>query len=1036
MVHAKLGDYRESGKVGWYGHMNATEPCWFAYSVKVPQPQRQYVVEVDYPDDALRTFAIVLREAVTGSYPTAGGVDSGGEFSLSHKMQTHSLLYWAQSTDLRVVLINATDGMRAAAAKIRVYEVQGELPPLDVPLKGGRNFGNWFEEGTSFLGLYGGPDFSQAGMKDYLFTVDRWAHAVSYIGGDTLWPTFAVYQFGMYPSHYNVLFTGPHTTDVARVILLNCEKYGLGMVGEFHPEARELMWAIPEGQQNDNLLISREGQFGRRPGEGGTQPCFNPLHPRNQEWYLGMVGEFADRYQDSPAFRGVCLRLMTWVNPSLNNLHSLNWGYEDFTIALFEKETGIKIPVDRKDPQRFALRYSWLMANAREKWISWRCDKITNLYERLVKRVRAARPDLMVYTGVIAINPDAESATLISREAGIDTERLRHIDGLQLINGGNYGRRPDSRPVETRDSLLASVLTPVRTIQEQSAWLISGTYLEATEAVLPPVQLGFPATTKVTWMAAVVNPAGRHCLERWAIALAESDACYLSDGGNTYTLGQPLQREFMREYRRLPAVPFKARLEARDPVAVWETPHAGEFYFYAVNRDRYPVRLELALNGAAEVQRLTSTQATKLQNGRLVLELQPYELAGFKAPAGATIVSVQETCPPEQVEKVRTQVVELEQMAQEARQGALQDLLTPGQAAQLAKVALEARTELERGHLWRARIWIEHEMAGIYTRCNRWPALVRDNGTPEVPPGAVMAADLRQRMQNADAAKLAASETVVPDWQGLQLLVTEQKSIEISFDVPVSGRYALTVGHASGGQFGPIAVTANGQAMGVMGAPHVRAANEVTRLPALFALKTQGKMVIRFARQSGAAMAFSHMVLTPVSDDILSLRWTVAGPFAAASEQPDKALAEVFAPEKEKDLDKPLRDAAGRTLKWQRLEGFVDRIDVSGGKTPRAGNVSYALTYIYSPTDRQVRLTYGMDYWIKMWLNNQLIRDFQPHGGGAAVKGQFEYDVDLKAGWNEFLVKVASGHAGHAFWMGISNPGDLRFSATAPTAGP
>ena len=156
VVHSPMGDYRESGRIGWYGHMNAVQPCWFAYSVKIPHPQRQYVVEVDYPDDALRTFCIVLREAVAGTYPTAGGVDSRGEFSLSYKMQTHSLLHWAQSTDLRVMMITATDGMRAAAARIRVYEVEGELAPLDVPSKGGRSFGNWFEEGSSFLGFWAG----------------------------------------------------------------------------------------------------------------------------------------------------------------------------------------------------------------------------------------------------------------------------------------------------------------------------------------------------------------------------------------------------------------------------------------------------------------------------------------------------------------------------------------------------------------------------------------------------------------------------------------------------------------------------------------------------------------------------------------------------------------------------------------------------------------------------------------------------------------------------------------------------------------
>ena len=115
VIHQTFGDYRESGDVGFRSHMNATDPSWFAYTVKLPQAGRPYLVEVDYPDDALRTFLIVIRERLSRSYPTAGGVDSGGEFSLSHKMQTQSLIHWARTRQLRVILLQPTEHLRAAA---------------------------------------------------------------------------------------------------------------------------------------------------------------------------------------------------------------------------------------------------------------------------------------------------------------------------------------------------------------------------------------------------------------------------------------------------------------------------------------------------------------------------------------------------------------------------------------------------------------------------------------------------------------------------------------------------------------------------------------------------------------------------------------------------------------------------------------------------------------------------------------------------------------------------------------------------------
>ena len=71
-------------------------------------------------------------------------------------------------------------------------------------------------------------------------------------------------------------------------------------------------------------------------------------------------------------------------------------------------------------------------------------------------------------------------------------------------------------------------------------------------------------------------------LERYATALALSDVPFFSDGGNAYTLGQPILREFMNEFRRLPADRFASRSDAQDPVAVRELKRKDDFLFYAI----------------------------------------------------------------------------------------------------------------------------------------------------------------------------------------------------------------------------------------------------------------------------------------------------------------------------------------------------------------------------------------------------------------------------------------------------------------------
>lgn len=259
LVRKSFGSYRESGPVSWLTHMNSREPSFFAYKFTVPEPQKLYLAEIDYPDDAFRTYAIAVRDSVPADYPIAGGVDTGHEYPLTNGMLTHSLLFRPNSTDLRLLVANARDGGRAAAAKIRIYRVEGDaLPPLLPTPDEGRGFANWYEEGSNFAGMYGAD--RRKGLPEYLKAADRWAQTMAFIGADTLWPTLAVYQFGLYPSAYNCRFTSPASSDLAEVILLNAEKYGLHAIFDFHPEARELVRA-----DEANRLRNKNGRLNRYP---------------------------------------------------------------------------------------------------------------------------------------------------------------------------------------------------------------------------------------------------------------------------------------------------------------------------------------------------------------------------------------------------------------------------------------------------------------------------------------------------------------------------------------------------------------------------------------------------------------------------------------------------------------------------------------------------------------------------------------------------------------------------------------------------
>jgi hypothetical protein len=743
VVNASFGAYRESGETGLTRYQRAPqvarkvlpEPSWFAYKLEGLAAQQRYRIEVDYPDDALRTFAIAMREAKPLQYPVAIGVDTGGEYSLSSSTQTQSMVVWPRSgVPPRLTFVTAHDGQRAACTRVRVY--RAEAPePVAADASGTRQFMLWYEEGANYASLFG-PD--EDGLRGQQVAAERWAEAVTAIGGSTLMPTVSVYSTVLYPSRYNVAFSQPNL-DLLRRLLLVAEKYHLKVVPELHPRADELAFGHGiDAAAPANLAVSRDGKTNFVSSDGKTRtfpPHYNALAPENQDWYVAMVGELADRYKDYPALEGISLRDMAWANPALNNLVDLDWGYDDATVTRFKKETGSAVSLGRADdPQRFATRHAWLTGPGRQAWIDWRCRNIADLIRRIRDRIRLARPDLKLYLNVFGeqgvytgsfSGEDSPSLVARLRESGIDPALLNAIDGVVLLNASySYGRREaDDALRGLRDMLLdPATLNALRKPGDGGRFLSSSQYLEATEVVVPPEQLGFAPDTKKTWMSAVTNPAGRHALERYAVELAATDAITLGDGGNGYVFGPPVVREFMAYFRRLPARRFEDHPDAVDPVAVRSLSDSGGYYFYAVNRERYPVSVVMTLSKPGAIVRLADDQQVASDGRHLHLDLRPYELLAFKAGPSLRIESVQTMSPIDERARVAGQITAVERLADLSP---LQTLLRRGPSERehrlLRDAAREARQALDRGWLWRARTVLEHSaLLAIYKRtgCN------------------------------------------------------------------------------------------------------------------------------------------------------------------------------------------------------------------------------------------------------------------------------------------------------------------------------
>jgi len=652
IVSQKAGSYRTSDKYGFtpyarssadaQKHMSA--PSWFAYKLSLPSPDRPYLLEVDYPDDAPRLFAVAIRErgASLFTYPPSIGAETGTNWPISNRFATMEQIFWPRTTDPRAVIMNVQDGASAAVSKLRVYEIN-DYDSYAEPNGGDRQFMIWNEEGENFSGLVGLEPRSHKVHK----VVDRWLRSIRSAGANMVSPTAAIYDFAIYPSNYNLVFSDPDR-DLLRAILLGAERYGLAVVPQLHPRGDELVWnALGAGKKETRLLLSKEGKPHFLTADRRNRiypPHYNPIDPTVQEWYIGMIGELAERYKAFPAFKGVDLRLSSWQNPSFNNFVSLNWGYDRNTAELFYKDSGLPFPTELlglEDEERFAKAMeAVVLSRHRDLWIDWRCHKIYELYIRIRDRVRAARPDLIVYTSLFAwgdtiTTPDVS----LLREAGVDPSLLGRIDGVKVINAlYQYGQKEPSETWKRRNHDYIMEQSNFRPFQHGSSGpsiVMPMQYHEATGSVTPSPSLGLPTPLREPITSAATNPPGRLYLERFATVLGLTNAALLGDGGNGYVLGLPYLKEFLSRYLRLSRSDYQRVEEMPDVLAAWQSNDT----VYVVNMMPYQLTASLRTKPEARLTPLDDKPDMDKSADKHSFLLAPFELKVFRTDVSKPVMN-------------------------------------------------------------------------------------------------------------------------------------------------------------------------------------------------------------------------------------------------------------------------------------------------------------------------------------------------------------------------------------------------------------
>ena len=643
VVHGGAGLYRETSDRGTQQYNRrggkGEEPGWFAYRLSGLTRGKPYLLEVEYPDDAVRAFVVALRDAEEPSYPTSIGAETGAIWPVSNTMAHMEAVFWPASSDARVLVLNSHDGMKAAISRIRIFALDvADRSPSEQ--RAGRDVVAWYEEGDDFRSLVG----LARDRESVHAAVDRYLRLARSMGATRVSPSVIVYASELYPSKFNLTFNDQRS-DQAAAFFLGAEPYGMTVAPEMHPRADKLLWPARDRAALDRrLLLSAEGGSNLLASDGSTRrpPYYNALDPDVRRWYLGMISEFAERYRDYPSFAGIQLRLSNWQNPALNNLVSLDWGYDAATVRRFFDETGTLRPaaLDLESDAAAAAhrRAAVLLAELRPAWIKWRCEKIRDVYRDIVEAVRAVRPDLKVYVFLFALAHDGQPSPDELREAGVDVDLLKGIDGLILVDGrflhgareSDVQWRRDNRSAFEKPGILDALAKP----SDRPHTLFPAQYIEIPGSVSPSSRLGWPAQKRSPWISSVLEPPGRLKLARYAELVGMFDVAMLGDGGNGYVFSGEGLKDFMTEFRALPPERFERVADIPAPIIVRE---CGDL-FYVVNLSPDTISARLVLDRPGRIARLTTGAEVPVVDRVLTIDMAPYELLTFRSIKSSRLV--------------------------------------------------------------------------------------------------------------------------------------------------------------------------------------------------------------------------------------------------------------------------------------------------------------------------------------------------------------------------------------------------------------
>lgn len=398
---------------------------WFAYKLDVERLGQAHVLDVDYPDTREQILYVSVKEEYPvgfmnntpkggSAWPNASGaVRTGWMTPLTNGRRTMRLVFFPGSKNVTVSFQNGGIG-RAAVCGFRLNEVGGEgLPALKLP-KTGRLFGSHCERplcgqwGAAVNGaLYQTWTEYREGMyaAAFLGIANRIRH-LRYMGQNLAIDGTYMYKQG-FPTESGESYTARPSFDYCLALAKMYRRNGIRAFAGFEYLAapsillgggydvgdREM--AAAKAPVVPSHTVDRHG----RQVVGFAGMGLNYLAPHVWRSITNLVGEVYGRYASTGGFEGLFVVNNGWWlpgYPTLKGMSEGDIGYDDLSVSLFERETGIALGVPYS-PDRFARRHELLTSRYGREWFGWRARKMRESLDEISRICRGGTVDWTVY---------------------------------------------------------------------------------------------------------------------------------------------------------------------------------------------------------------------------------------------------------------------------------------------------------------------------------------------------------------------------------------------------------------------------------------------------------------------------------------------------------------------------------------------------------------------------------------------------------------------------------------------------------------